>query len=145
MDPTLPGLPPLQALRTISEDSQPGILQVQSASPESIEGYPQFFPQGTQSRQDSEQSSTSSPTASGPSEGIGSTSGTKRNKKRTGRQNLKSSPPVAGKSKYVESSVSGRVREQQSNSSAIDRENSETFMETAIWDRKTILSIGLCF
>lgn len=135
---------PLEKLQTIGESSQSSLLRERSLSPEPIEGQPFLDFQSGHPNQDSEENSPSSPTASGPSGDFRSVPITKSNRTRTGGQKHKSAPPTSSKHKLVEGSVSGQRAKRQSTTLTTNTENSEAFHETAVWDQKTILALGMC-
>lgn len=133
----------LERLQTISESSQPTLLREQSLSPEPIEGQPFLDFQPGHVNQDSDEYSPSSPTASGPSGDSRSAPITKANRTRTGGQKYKAVSPASSKPKPVEGNVSGQWA-RQGTTVTTNTENSEAFQETAIWDQKTILALGMC-
>lgn len=128
-------------LGAISENS---LLREQSASPEPIqEGTAYFdFQDGRYQRpQSPRQSSINQPlVADGSAEGSEPNSLNKANRTRTYDKRSKSVPPISGKTKLVESQIAGQVPRRHSTNLT---QNSESFAETAVWDQKAILSLGM--
>lgn len=135
---------PLQKLQTIGESSQPRLLREQSHSPEPIEGLSFVDFQAGHTNQDSEENSPNSPTASGLPGDVRFVPETKSRRTRVGGHKQKSVPSASGKNKLYEGSVSSQRAKRQSTSFTTNTEDSEAFHETAVWDEKTILALGMC-
>lgn len=135
---------PLERLQTIGESSQPSLPNEQSLSPEPIEGQHFVDFQFGQPNQDSEENSPTSPTTSRASSDIKSVPTGKSNRTRTGGQKHKPGPPASSKIKVIEGSLPGQRVKRRSTTFTNNTDFSEAFHETAVWDQKTVLTLGMC-
>ena len=130
----------VDGLGAISEHS---LLREQSTSPEPIQediAYFDFQDGRQQQPQSSRQSSTNQPLAEGSAEEKEPNPSNKANRARTYDKKIKSVPPISNKNKLVENQIFGGIPRRHSTNLT---QNSESFAETAVWDQKTILSLGM--
>lgn len=135
---------PLERLQTIGESSSSSLPGEQCLSPEPIGSQPLGDFQSGQPNQDPEENSPTSPTVSRTSSDIRSAPTAKSNGTRTGGQKHKSAPPASSKIKHVEGSIPGQRVKRRSTTLTTNTDFSEAFHETAVWDQKTILALGMC-
>jgi len=138
-----PSASTIEGLRAISENSQRSLIQERSASLEPLEGHSHIDFQPEQVKQDPGQGP---PSASEPCEDFRPTQIMEAKRSRVGDHNVKRVPPIADKGKHVEDNVPGhppRRRSTADTAITTRTQDSETFAETAIWDQKTILALGI--